>query len=78
MLTRISKWGNSLALRLPKAIAEALNVSEGKTVELRVEEDRLIITPASPVYTLDELLSGITEENQPESFDDSPIGKELI
>lgn len=78
MQGHVSKWGNSLALRLPKPIAEALNVSEGEAVDLRVEEDRLIITPVGPVYSLDELLSGVTEENQPESFDDSRQGKELI
>jgi len=78
MLSHVSKWGNSLALRLPKLITEALNVSEGNAVELQVEENRLIITPACPAYSLDELLSSVTEENLPESFDDKPVGKELI
>lgn len=51
---RISKWGNSLAVRLPAAVVEALSLKEGKEIELHVAGTRslevappLIVQPAS-------------------------------
>jgi len=78
MQAQISKWGNSLAVRLPKAVTEALKVGNGSSVDLTVEGGRIVIAPAKPEYKLKDLLAGITEENRPESFDDGPIGEELI
>ena len=46
MRTRIAKWGNSLALRLPKNLAEDIRLVEGATVDLRVEGDALMVVPA--------------------------------
>ncbi len=57
MPTRIAKWGNSLALRLPRKVAADAHLKEGTAVELRVEGDSLIVTPARPKYQLSELLS---------------------
>ncbi len=78
MHARVSKWGNSLAVRLPKLAADSLGLGEGSNVELSLEGDRLVISCGKPVYRLDDLLAGITPENQPESFDDQAHGKELI
>jgi antitoxin MazE len=80
MRTQIQKWGNSLALRIPKSFAAESNIDEGSTVDLSVAEGKLIINPISePEYTLDELLAGITKENMHAEVDMGiPIGKELL
>jgi antitoxin MazE len=78
MRTEIAKWGNSLAVRLPKQIIEQAGLAEGAAVELEVEAGTVVLRPARPRYTIDELLAGITAENQHESFDDGPVGHELI
>ena len=59
MRSAIAKWGNSLAVRLPKRLAEAAALYEGKRVELRLEDGALVIQPARPKYRLDELLAGL-------------------
>lgn len=79
MRTEIARWGNSLAVRLPRPVADQMSITEGTPVELEVEDGRLIIRPAAPRYALDELLAGITADNLPdESFDDDPRGRELL
>ena len=78
MRSHIAKWGNSLSLRLPKAFVERLHLKEGDAVDLDVEDGRLLVTPAKPLYDLKELLAEITEGNQPESFDTSPMGQEIL
>ncbi len=57
---KISKWGNSLAVRLPKALAEELGLKEGDTAEFAVEGRKAAFTPVSadPAYaTLDEMIA---------------------
>lgn len=62
MQTRIAKWGNSLALRLPRGAVQDANLVEGSEVDVRVEGDRIIVTPTRPKYTLDQLLEQIGDE----------------
>lgn len=79
MRTEIARWGNSLALRLPRPIADQAGIAEGTAVEVDIEDDHVVIRPALPRYSLDELLAGITPDNLPdESFDDAPRGQELL
>lgn len=79
MRTKVTRWGNSLAIRLPRSIADQTDFVEGKPVEIEVEDGRIVIRPAVPRYSLDELLPGITADNLPdESFDDEPRGQELL
>jgi antitoxin MazE len=40
-LMQVSKWGNSLAVRLPKTVVEALELKEGDQIEIRVAADRV-------------------------------------
>ena len=64
MKLKIKKWGNSLALRIPKALAIEANVESGSTVDLSLSNGELKIKPIEDQeYTLEELLSGITVEN---------------
>ena len=57
MPNHVSKWGNSLALRLPKTIASDARLREGTAVEMRVEGGLLIVRPARPKYKLSDLLA---------------------
>jgi antitoxin MazE len=64
MRVRVQKWGNSLALRIPKSFALETALDPGAEVDLSVEGGRLVITPLqSPAYSLDELLARVTESN---------------
>lgn len=60
MNARIQKWGNSLALRIPKAAAEECGLSQGTEVDLHAGKDGLTIRPRRrKVYTLKQLLKGL-------------------
>jgi antitoxin MazE len=62
---KIQRWGNSLAIRIPKPIAEQVGLKQGGVVDLEVEADALSIRPvAPPKYALADLVEGITEENR--------------
>ena len=70
MIVEFCRWGNSLAVRIPKAVADALNISDGKRAEIIVENGALVLRPIlkprrKPRYTLDELLNGMTRDNVP-------------
>jgi len=56
MTTRLAKWGNSLGLRLPKAIIDQLNLSHGSEIEIVQKDERIIIIPKDRDLTLDELI----------------------
>jgi antitoxin component of MazEF toxin-antitoxin module len=75
---RLSKWGNSLAIRLPQAAVKSLRVHEGEQVELTIKDDRLEIRAARPRYRLDDLIRQITPDNQPEPMDFPPVGEEAL
>jgi antitoxin MazE len=78
MRAKIQKWGNSLALRVPKGVAELVGLTEGGEVELVVEDGGMVVKPARKRrYTLEELVAGITEENRHEETDTGPsVGNE--
>lgn len=78
MRARVSKWGNSLAIRLPKAAVESLRVREGEAVEVSIEGDALIIRASGPRYRLEDLVAGITPDNRPETIEFPPVGEELL
>ncbi len=78
MRTRVQKWGNSLALRIPKSFADEVGIDKESSVELRLEDGRLVVSPVTaPHPTLSELLAGVTEENLHQEVDFGPaIGNE--
>ena len=78
MKTKVVKWGNSLGLRIPKSFAEEVQVSEGSTVDLSLEDGQLVIrVDTRPAYSLEELLGGITEANlHSEVQTGEPVGGE--
>jgi len=64
MLARIQKWGNSLAVRIPKTLATEAHLAQEAEVELSVSKGNLLIVPIKrQKYDLKELVSRITEEN---------------
>lgn len=79
MLTKIQKWGNSLALRIPKAIAIAADLQNNSTVELSVMNGNILVNPiATPHWTLEKLLKGINEGNIHHEFDSGmQVGNEI-
>jgi antitoxin MazE len=73
MRVQVQKWGNSLALRIPKSFANETDLSPGSDVDLSIEDGRLVITPlAKPRYSLDELLARVTPENRHDEVDTGP------
>ena len=79
MKTKIQKWGNSLALRIPRALAADANVRVGSTVELTLDEGRLVVEPESePRYELGGLLAGVRRSNiHGEVVTGGPAGREV-
>ncbi len=77
MKSRVQKWGNSLALRIPKAFAEEAGLRANSTVELSLVDGALVVQPVAPPLTLEELLRGVTDDNLPGEWDMGPAaGKE--
>ena len=64
MKTRVQKWGNSLALRIPRSFAQEVGLQNQTPVEVALADGKLVITPVtSQDLTLEQLLAGVTEEN---------------
>ena len=64
MLTKVQKWGNSLALRIPKAFALDAQLENDSVVEISIVDGQIIIKPvATQSWSLEELLSGINKDN---------------
>ncbi len=64
MKARIQKWGNSLALRIPKSFAVEAHLEQDSLVELALVDGKLIVVPVAELaLTLDQLLAGVTEQN---------------
>jgi antitoxin MazE len=75
---RVVKWGNSQAVRLPKAVLEQARVHEGDELTIRVEGGRIALEPATPTPTLEQLIAGITAQNVHKKQDwGKPIGNEI-
>lgn len=80
MIGKVQKWGNSLGVRLPKALAKEVQVSIGSEVDIKVANGEIVMKPVRrKKYRLDEMLAQITSDNLPEVVDmGGPVGKELL
>jgi len=77
MRTQVSKWGNSLGVRIPKAYAEEVGLAEGATVDVKVSGRKLVVAPAQPEYDLKQLVAAITPANRHAETDwGASVGKE--
>jgi len=80
MRAKVQKWGNSLALRLPKAVAAEAEVLLDSPVDITVRDHTIVITPLRQKhgYALDDLLAGVTPDNLHGETDVAgPVGKEV-
>ena len=79
METRVKKWGNSLALRIPKPLAVEVGLEDSSPIEISLMDGRLVITPVvEPELSLATLLAQVTEENLHGEVDSGPaVGGEV-
>lgn len=79
MKVRVRRWGNSLALRIPKPFAEDADVEEGTVVDLSVSDGKLVASPSrKPRVALRSLLAKITKTNIHEEIETGPaVGNEV-
>jgi antitoxin MazE len=82
MKVRFQKWGNSLALRIPKAFVDEIGASDSKVADMSVRDGKLVIQIVKSKrrkrrYTLADLVEGITPENRhSEVYWGPPVGNE--
>lgn len=60
MQTNVKKWGNSLAIRLPNAVVENLNLSDNNTLEIKLDKNKIILSKKDKLKSL---LNDINESN---------------
>jgi len=71
----ISKWGNSLGVRIPGAVAKAAGIGLGTPVHITADKGRIVLEPVR--YDLKSLLSGVTQKNRHPAIDTgSAVGEE--
>lgn len=74
---KISIWGNSLGIRLPQTIIQQMGLKQGDLVAISTEGNKIILSPAKPKYTLEQLLQDITPDRQHDEVDwGQPVGEE--
>ena len=73
MRSQVQKWGNSLALRIPKSVAFEAGLEKESAVEISLEGGKVVISPvAKPNFTLEKLLAGVTRENVHHEIETGP------
>lgn len=79
MQSRIQKWGNSLALRIPKSFAREIGLDRDVPVNVSLEDGKLVVAPiVEPPLTLERLLEQVTEDNIHREVDTSrAVGEEV-
>jgi antitoxin MazE len=79
MLTKVQKWGNSLALRIPKSFAADAQIESDSLVEVTLVDGQIVVKRvATHKWTLDELMAAVSEENLHTEIDlGEPMGKEV-
>ena len=79
MQVRVQKWGNSLAVRIPKPLAEDADVKEGTVLNLAVSEGKVVATPVeNKKLSLKQLLAKVTRKNLHAEVDFGPsVGREI-
>ena len=81
MTAKISKWGNSLGLRIPRAAAEILGLNDNDIVSVETKGESIVISPAKKRLTLEKIFEN-WDGSPYDSYDwgelDKPAGRELI
>lgn len=77
MQARIQKWGNSLAIRIPKPFALEVGLEQNSVVSVSISEGKLVLEPVKSVYSLEELLAQVTPDNLHQEIETgSAVGSE--
>jgi len=77
--TQVMKWGNSLAVRIPKAVAEQARIQEGDPILIEARKGHVEICAVERIPTLEQLVAQITPENRYEETDwGTDVGKEIV
>lgn len=75
---KVCIWGNSLGVKLPQVITQQIKLQEGELINISVEDNKIILSPIKPKYTLDELLKNMTPEMQHDELDwGESVGEEI-
>ena len=79
MHVRVQKWGNSLAIRIPKPVAKDAKVAEGTVLNLAVSKGKVVATRVKDKsLSLDQLLAKVTKNNLHAELDSgSRVGGEV-
>lgn len=81
MLAKVQKWGNSQGLRLSKKILSEAHLKVGDEVDIKVEDDNLIVSPTKSIrgkYQLEDLVAQIPKDYQTQEVDlGKPVGNEV-
>jgi antitoxin MazE len=64
VIAKVQKWGNSLAVRIPRSVAADARLSAGESVELTLEKGTIVIVRARPRFKLEELLRRVNRRNR--------------
>ena len=80
MAQAVLKWGNSLAFRIPSAIAKQLGIEEGAELELRVEGNRMVVERADalPEFSRDDLVRALRKSKGALIDFGHPRGNEVL
>lgn len=76
--TKVQKWGNSLAVRIPRPFATQMGLEQNSVVNVSIVNGMLLLEPVEPQkYTLAQLLAGVTAANLHHEIDPgAPLGNE--
>jgi len=76
----VLKWGNSLAFRIPSAIARQMDIAEGAQVEFRIDGERLIVQKAdtTPAFSRRDLVNALRKAKKQVIDFGAPRGKEIL
>ncbi len=79
MRRRIQKWGNSLAVRIPRPFAEESNLREGSTVDVSLRNGKIVVVPlVEQAPSLEDLVKQITPRNRHSKIETGgPVGNEI-
>ena len=79
MNTTVQKWGNSLALRIPRSVAKDSHLHQGSVVNIALIAGKIVVKPSRrPYYTLTQLLRGVTKRNRHAELDwGGRVGQEV-
>jgi antitoxin MazE len=79
MQVQLTRWGNSLGLRIPKALKDRFGLVEGEKVLLAVEDDHIIISLPRARTTITDLVADLTHDDLAQAFDWGPDrGRESV